>query len=193
MFFKIDNLKVIKYFVQMADLVEFNALLKELFRCLEFCQHDSEYRVSYLDEEDDRIQEVKRKLNDILEANPFLIYNTFIYSPDYYRLNEGQYQGRSEKWYAGSTFIAINKDVFYDFCERWDIRPQQYIINDEEMEASSNFEKDMHELAKIHYLLPKDVTIPKRNGMWYCNYGTSYKLLSNFEFIDVVKIQKHLV
>jgi hypothetical protein len=135
-------------------------------------------------------------LNDMIEANPFLIYNTFIYSPDYYRLDEYYYGSCSQRWYAGRTFLAVDYRVFEDYCKKNNVKYCDYLINNDEgrMKVTSEFERHMNKLTKNHYRLPKDVMILclKNSDKWGHNYNHIYRLLANFEFIDMVKLVKDL-
>jgi hypothetical protein len=66
----------------------FNSKLCKLLNELDYCQHDSEYRVFYDDSLDAEKKALIADLNKILHDCPDFVSRVYIYSTGYYELTE---------------------------------------------------------------------------------------------------------
>lgn len=85
-------------------IIEYNQLLSEFLKTLQFCPHDSDYRLNHTAEKDDRIRSL---LEQLLALREFyhLGNKMYIYCKNVYKLDSYSYTTKNT--YAGTYYLAF--------------------------------------------------------------------------------------
>ena len=181
---------------------EFNALLSKLLKDIDYCPHDSEYRIYVNLENKEEFKKIISELNYYVKTYPVLVYDTCVYSSDYYPLTAYHYH--NDTHYAGKVFKLTNREHIEAYCGKYDLRTNSYVINNNDKKPGSEFERDMAKMAKKYkYVLPTRLQIlyrdPNKTAMFESDEEIDWDmvrsneetvcLLSRFEFVDVLKLK----
>lgn len=194
--FSDEQIELLNYTLFVEKVNDFNTNLGIIFKTLTFCQHDSEYRTSHTDEDDNSIQKAITNIKSFLTLNSTFTDKVYIYTNDYYKLTEYGYDWTNS--YAGKSFFAVERKDFAIFVKNKKLDSDDYLLyrvphTDDHVsfiKPCTQFEKHMNKLLNPvnNYKLPiyVDTSCPKTNDGR--NYGTMFKELDNFVFIDMVKL-----
>jgi hypothetical protein len=168
----------------------FNSKLRKLLKELDYCQHDSEYRVFYDDSLDVEKKALIADLNKILYDCPDFASRVYIYSANYYELTEYR---KGENRYAARSFSCVSKKNFENFCISHNISTKDYFIEKEDnVVKPKNFESNMNTLIDpYNFELPTYISIycPKNCDGFHHNYDSICNILSNFKFVNTLRLR----
>ena len=175
---------------QLCVLIrEFNELLNILCNKIDFCQHDSEYRIKFNQQNENAM----KRITEIVELYPDFRDNVYIYGTNHYRLKEYMYGyiGRTQKYYASYKFACVDKNIVDNYCTKYGLYYSKYIIGDDNhgMSQIQTFSEFMDQITqKYNYQLPKRIEIldePLKDNMFH----NTYFGLGSFKYIDVFKMR----
>ncbi len=167
---------------------EFNKLLNIVCNKIDFCQHDSEYRIKFSQQNDDAM----KRITEILELYPNFCDNVYIYGVDHYRLKNYMYGciGRKQKYYASYKFACVDINIVDNYCTKYGLDCSNYIIGNDNFKMNTQtFSEFMDQITqKYNYKLPNRIEIldePSKDNMFH----NTYFGLNSFKYIDVFKMR----
>jgi hypothetical protein len=183
-----NSINKIKTTNLLKDIESFNQMLKQLYSNIEYCQHDSEYRL--MDMKDLLMYKLIYKMNDFLKSRPNFSGEVFIYPFGCYLLDKYMYGTGffSEKHYAAKNFYCVSKTEYFEYCKINNIDSKKFIVNIHTKQYDHNFGSKeliftsyMEALNKHVLELPHSIELNDIEG----DFPSRHDLICYFEFINI--------
>lgn len=176
-------------------IIEYNDILCKFLKTLYFCPHDSEYRLTHKDEDDDDIRNLLGKIL-IYQKNYHLNDKVYVYCKNYFKLNDYFYKDKNI--YAGTQYFVVSKSEFHNFCKQKLLKFDDFIASsfswDSNRIDATTFMEWMNRQHNYEYQLPYtiDITCSKTADEFGHNYGNRVNIFKDMQFINVLKLKDYL-
>lgn len=177
----------------IITICQLDHLLQKLFQNMDFCQHDSDYRITRTDNNIDELKRIRNEIVNIIKEQSWITHLIYIYSTNYYHLTQYSYQQPDRtNFYAAKTFRLVDKDTLDNYCRKYGLDTKNYIISPNNLlidfDNNNDFETYMDSITKKYqYKLPTRIEFEPTSK--YPEPDDHCKILQSFKFIDVLKLR----